>query len=203
MIIIISETTTRINIGAIMSKSALLVIDIQNDYFPGGKLELERPLEAAENARKVIDAFRSRGWPVIYFRHEQVRPGADFLLPDTWGNQIRELVQPQEGDIVYPKHFPNAFKETPLQAYLQETGIQALVLTGMMTFMCVHGTVRAASDFGFQCTVLHDATAARAITFNGFEVPADHVQAAFHGALAFAYAEVISTDAYLQRISAI
>jgi len=183
-----------------MDKTALLVIDIQNDYFPGGKSELKGAQEAADNARKIIDAFHSKQRPVIHFRHEQIRPGADFLLPDTWGNQIHERAQPRAGDVVYPKNYPNAFKETPLQAHLQETGIESLVLTGMMTFMCVHATARAASDFGFQCTVVHDATAARAITFNGIEVPADHVQAAFHGALAFAYAEVLDTETYLQRM---
>ena len=179
--------------------TALLVIDIQNDYFPGGKFELEGPLEAAKQARKVIDAFRSGGRPVIHFRHESVRPGADFLLADTHGNQIHELVRPEAGEIVYPKHFPNALKETPLLSYLQQMGIESLVLVGMMTFMCVHGTARAASDLGFQCTVLHDATAARAISFDGLEIPAAHVQAAFHGALAFAYAEVVGTEAWLQR----
>lgn len=183
-----------------MDKTALIVIDIQNDYFPGGRFELEAPEAAAENARRLIDAFHAKGRPVIHLRHEQVRPGADFLLPDTWGNQIYKRVEPQPGDIVYPKHFPNAFKETPLLACLQEADIQSLVLTGMMTFMCVHATARAASDLGFQCTVVHDATATRAITFNGMEIPASHVQAAFHGALAFAYAEVIDTHAFLQRI---
>jgi nicotinamidase-related amidase len=200
LIITIPETLTRIKKGAHMNKTALLVIDIQNDYFPGGKFELEGPLEAAQNARKVIDAFRTKALPVIHFQHESIRPGADFLQADTPGNQIHERVQPEAGEIVYPKHFPNAFKETPLLSCLQEMGVEALVLVGMMTFMCVHATARAASDLGFQCTVLHDATAARAITFNGHEIPASHVQAAFNGALAFAYAEVISTDAYLQRL---
>jgi nicotinamidase-related amidase len=183
-----------------MDKTALIIIDIQNDYFPGGQFELEEPEKAAENARQIIDGFRSKGWPVIYFQHEQIRPGADFLLPGSWGNEIHEKVQPQTGDMVLTKHFPNAFKETPLQSFLQAKGIQCLVLTGMMTFMCVHATARAASDLGFQCTVVHDATAARAITFNGVEVPADHVQAAFHGALALAYADVIDTHTCLQRL---
>ncbi len=183
-----------------MNKTALLLIDIQNDYFPGGKCELEGPVQAAENARKALNFFRSKSWPVIHFRHEQIRPGADFLLANTWGNQIHELVQPAPGEMVFPKNYPNAFKETPLLAYLQEMDIKALVVVGMMTFMCVHATTRAASDLGFQCTVLYDATAAKAITFNGVEIPAAHVQTAFNGALAFAYAEVISTDTWRQRL---
>lgn len=184
-----------------MNETALIVIDIQNDYFPGGKCELEKPLEAAARARKAMDAFRAQGLPVIHFRHESVRPGADFLLADTPGNEIQELAQPMPGEVGYIKHFPNAFKETPLLSHLRESGIKELVLVGMMTFMCVHATARAASDLDFRCTVLHDATAARAIAFNGVSVPAAHVQAAFHGALAFAYAEVIDTGTYLERLT--
>ena len=183
-----------------MNQTALIVIDIQNDYFPGGKCELEGPLEAATQARKAMDAFRNKNRPVIHIRHESIRPGADFLLPDTPGNEIHELVHPKPGEVVFSKHFPNAFKETPLLSHLQEAGIQKLVLVGMMTFMCVHATARAASDLGFRCTVLQDATAARAISFNGLNVPAAYVQAAFNGALALAYAEIIDTDAYLQRL---
>ncbi len=184
-----------------MNRTALVVIDIQNDYFPKGKFELENPLEAAENARRVIDRFHALGWPVIHIRHEQIRPGADFLLPGTWGNEIHESVAPQAGDVVFSKNFPNAFRETPLLGHLRDKGVDNLVITGMMTFMCVHGTARAASDLGFNCIVLHDATAARAISFNGVDVPASKVQAAFHGALSFAYAEVISTETYLQRVN--
>ena len=184
-----------------MNPTALIVIDIQNDYFPGGKCELEGPLEAAVQARRAMDAFRAHGLPVIHFRHASIRPGADFLLSDTPGNEIHELAQPVPGEVVYLKHFPNAFKETPLLATLREAAIEELVLVGMMTFMCVHATARAAVDLGFRCTVLHDATAAKAIAFNGVDVPADQVQAAFHGALAFAYADLLDTGAYLGRLT--
>jgi nicotinamidase-related amidase len=184
-----------------MNQTALIVIDIQNDYFPGGRCELEGPMEAARQARKAMDAFRTQGLPVIHIRHESIRPGADFLLADSPGNQIHELVQPMPGEVVYLKHYPNAFKETPLLPYLQELGIKKLVIVGMMIFMCVHATARAACDLDFRCTVLHDATAAKAITFNGIDVPAAQVQTAFHGALAFAYAEVIGADAYLSTFA--
>jgi nicotinamidase-related amidase len=183
-----------------MSHTALIVIDIQNDYFPGGKCELEGPLAAAVQARKAMDAFRAHGLPVIHFQHVSIRPGADFLLADTPGNEIHELAQPMPDEVVYRKNFPNAFRETPLLPLLRETDIEEVVLAGMMTFMCVHATARAAVDLGFGCTVLHDATAAKAIAFNGVDVPAAQVQAAFHGALAFAYAEVMDTDTYLQGL---
>jgi nicotinamidase-related amidase len=155
-------------------------------------------LEAAGQARKMIGAFRAKGRPVIHFRHASIQPGADFLLPGTWGNEIHELVRPEAGEIVCPKHFPNAFRETPLLSGLREARIENLVIVEMMTFMCLPGTARAACDYGFRCTAVHDATAARAMAFQGLEIPAALARAAFHGALAFAYAEVLNTDACLQ-----
>ena len=184
-----------------MNQAALIVIDIQNDYFPGGRCELERPLEAAAKARKVMDAFRAHPMPVIHIRHASIRPGADFLLADTPGSEIHELVEPLPDETVFLKHYPNSFKDTPLRGHLREAGIKEVVLVGMMTFMCVHATARAAVDLGFSCTVVHDATATKAIAFNGVDVPAAQVQAAFHGALAFAYAEVMDADGYLMRLT--
>jgi nicotinamidase-related amidase len=202
LIIIIAKTMTYINQGVYaMNQTALIVIDIQNDYFPGGLCELEKPLEAAAQARKVMDAFRAHDLPVIHIRHESIRPGVDFLLADTPGNEIHELAKPMPNEIVYLKHYPNSFKDTPLLDHLREGGVKELVLVGMMTFMCVHATARAASDLDFGCTVLQDATATKAISFNGVDVPAAQVQAAFHGALAFAYADVMDTEGYLRRLT--
>ncbi len=57
-------------------KTALILIDIQNDYFPGGRMELEDPLEAAAQARRLLDFFRQQGWPTVHIQHISTRPGA-------------------------------------------------------------------------------------------------------------------------------
>lgn len=61
-----------------MKKTALLIVDIQNDYFPGGNFEQDGADEAAMQAAKALAAFRERGMPVIHIRHENIRPGAVF-----------------------------------------------------------------------------------------------------------------------------
>ena len=176
-----------------MSK-ALLIIDIQNDYFPGGTMELVGSAQAGQRAGTLLAAFRAHALPVIHVQHVSTRPGASFFLPDTEGVKIHESVRPAEGETVVVKHFPNAFRETTLAAELERRGIRELTIAGMMTHMCVDGTTRAAADAGFAITLAHDACATRDQAFGGVAVPAAQVHAAFLAGLNGAYAKVVTAD---------
>lgn len=177
--------------------SALLLIDIQNDYFPGGRMEVPGSIAAVRNARQVLSLFREQAATVIHVQHISVRPGASFFLPDTDGAAVHPDVAPIAGETVITKHFPNSFRYTPLRSLLREQAIERLVVAGMMTHMCIDATVRAAFDFGLTCTVLHDACAARDLCFANKTVPAGQVQTAFLAALAGVYAELVTTSDYL------
>lgn len=177
-----------------MADTALLIIDIQNDYFPGGTMELEGAEAAGEKAARALEKFRNDGLPVFHVRHLSIRPGATFFLPGTPGAEIREAVKPREGEIVVEKNFPNSFRGTALQNYLDKHKIKNLVVAGMMTHMCVDASVRQAADLGYKVTLLADACATRAQSFGGEQVAARQVQAAFLAALNGAYAKVITTD---------
>jgi len=163
--------------------AALVIVDIQNDYFPGGKMALEGSVEAAALAARLLAAFRERGLPVFHIQHVSTRPGATFFLPDTPGVAIHASVAPREGEPVLRKHFPNAFRGTALEAELRKAGATQLVVAGMMTHMCIDTTVRAAFDLGFACRLAHDACATRALAFGGESVPASAVHRAFVAAL--------------------
>ena len=173
-------------------KSALIIIDIQNDYFPGGKMELEGSPEASLQAARLLDAFRTKGLPLVHIQHVSNRPGASFFLPDTEGVKIHANVAPRAGETVMQKNFPNSFRGTKLLEHLQALGADHLVIAGMMTHMCVDATTRAAFDLGFSCSLAHDACATRALTFGEQRVPAAQVHAAFIAALAGLYAKVQS-----------
>ena len=162
---------------------ALLLVDIPNDYFPGGKMELCGPLEAAANARKALEAFRSQKLPVIHIRHISERPGSTFFIPGTPGSEIHQSVAPLDSERILIKHFPNSFRETELDTLLKEKGIQELSICGMMTHMCIDTTVRAAFDLGYKVTLLSDATATRNLKLEDAIVPAEQVQASFLAAL--------------------
>ncbi len=173
---------------------ALIVVDIQNDYFPGGAHPLDRPEEAAGQARLLLDAFRRAGEPIVHVQHLSGEPDATFMRPGTEGVEIHPLVTPQDGEPVIQKAHPNSFLGTELEGTLRGLGVDAVVVCGMMTSMCVDATVRAAVDLGFDASVAHDACATLDLDFGGRTVPAADVHAAFLAALASAYARVASAE---------
>lgn len=175
----------------------LLLVDIQNDYFPGGKMELVGMEEAASKARELLQWFRKQGLPTFHIQHTALGKGATFFLPNTPGADIHDSVRPGPGDIVIQKHFPNSFRETDLAKRLKESGVEALVICGAMSHMCIDATTRAASDLGFPCTVIHDACATRDLQFGETSVPAGQVHAAFMSALRSGYAKVVSLEKFL------
>jgi len=178
-----------------MPQTALIIVDIQNDYFPGGAFELEGADAAAKKAAEALAAFRANKLPVIHIRHENLSPEAGFFLPGTKGAEIHPATAPLDGETVLAKHYPNSFRETGLEQELRKLDVRKVVVIGMMTLLCIDATVRAACDLGFEVVVLHDACAARALEFNGAVVPAAQVHAAFLAALRLFYAEVVATDA--------
>jgi nicotinamidase-related amidase len=180
-----------------MAKQALIVVDIQNDYFPQGKWPLAGADAAADNAARLIAAFREAGDSVVHIRHEFTSADAPFFTPGSDGAKLHPKVLNRADEPVVLKHFVNSFRETELQAILDEQGIKELVVIGSMSHMCVDGITRAAADLGYTVTVIHDACASRDLDFNGLTVPAAHVHAAFMSALGFAYASVVSTDEFL------
>lgn len=179
--------------------TALLLIDIQNDYFDHGANPLAASLQASENAQQLLTHFRSHNRDVIHIQHLATRPDATFFIPNTQGADIHCHVQPQTGEKVIVKHYPNSFRETDLLEYLKQHAITDLVICGMMTHMCVDATVRAAKDFGFTCTVIGDACATKRLEVNGELANANDVQTAFLAALSYFYATVTTTSQYLTR----
>jgi len=173
---------------------ALVVVDIQNDYFAGGANPLFEPEAAAANARRLQGAFRASGEPVLNVRHVWDEPEATFMRPGTPGVEIHETVAPLPGELVIQKAHPNSFLETRLEETLRSLGVDHVVVCGMMTSMCVDATARAASDLGFETTVVHDACATRDLAFGAEIVPARQVHAAFIAALGSAYATIVATD---------
>ena len=174
--------------------TALLIVDIQNDYFPGGAMEVVGAQAAGAQAAKLLALFRDQGRPIVHMQHIARRAGATFFLPGTPGAEIHAGVRPAGDEPVFQKHFPNSFRETPLLDHLHQAKISSLVIAGMMTHMCIDTTTRAAADLGFACSLAHDACATRALSFGGVQVPAESVQAAYLAGLNGLFAKVRSVN---------
>lgn len=179
--------------------TALLLLEIQNDYFPNGRIPLEKSPEAAMKAQAALQTYREQGLPIIHVQHISTNPDAAFFLPCTKGAEFHQNVQPAKGETIIKKHYPNSFKDTGLLNHLIKNKINHLVICGMMTHLTVDATVRAAFDLGFTCTVLHDACTARPLEFNHTSISAQNVHYSFLAAMQPSYANVISTDDLLQR----
>jgi nicotinamidase-related amidase len=180
--------------------TALLLLEIQNDYFPNGRIPLDKSLEASAKARDILHSFRDKKKPVIHVQHISTQPDAAYLLPCTKGADFYQAVQPAKGEAIIKKHYPNSFKDTQLLNYLIKNQINHLLICGMITHLTIDATVRAAHDLGFSCTVLEDACAAQQLNFNQHIISATDAHHAFMAALQASYAAVINTSAYLEKV---
>lgn len=182
-----------------MPKRALIVIDVQNDYFAGGKWTLSGMENAADNVAKLLESARNAGDLVVHIRHEFPTADAPFFASGSPGAEIHAKVKPLGNEPVILKHYINSIRETDLKAVLDKHGITDVVICGAMSHMCVDAATRASNDLGYACTVIHDACASRDLEFNGVHVPAAHAHAAFMSALQFGYATSISTGEFLAK----
>ncbi len=177
-------------------KKALILIDIQNDYFPNGSMELVDAVSASENAKVLLKEFREKKLPVVHIQHIAVNPAATFFIKNTKGAEIYKNVAPLKDEKVIVKNYPNGFRDTELLDCLKTFDVGGLVICGMMTHMCVDATTRAAKDFGFECQVIGDACATRHLEIDGESVCAKDVHNSFLGALNYYYSEVINTNKF-------
>ncbi|WP_445679423.1 cysteine hydrolase family protein [Radicibacter daui] len=185
-----------------MSDRALILIDIQNDYFTGGRWELEGQEAAATRAGELLAAARAAGDLVIHVHHEFESTDAPFFVPGTDGARIHDSVAPRAGEITVLKHKANSFRGTNLKELLEKHGIHRVTLAGSMSHMCIDAGARAAADYGYEVTVVEDACATRTQEFLGVTVPGPQVHAVFMAALQFAYARVVNTSDYLAGLQA-
>lgn len=168
-------------------ETALLIIDIQYFYFPGGSVPLFEPEKASDNAAEVLKVFREKEMLIVHIRHN-AKSGGD-IYPD---------VLPVKGEKVISKNEANSFNGTDLLKFLKEREIKNLVITGMQTHMCVEAATRAAYDLGFKCMVIEDACTTRDLKYGDETVPAKEVHFSTLSSLSGYYARISTTDEIIQ-----
>lgn len=172
-----------------MKNKALLIIDIQMFYFPGGSVPLVEPEAAAMNASKILEYARNNNMLVIHIKHDSKA-----------GSDIHSLVSPVEGEKIITKKEANSFNGTDLLDYLKGNNITELIITGMQTHMCVEAATRAAYDLGFKCTVIEDACATRDLKFKDKTIEAMDVHYSTLSALNRTYATIKTTEEFLNKL---
>lgn len=168
------------------TRAALVIIDVQEFYYPGGFAPLVEPEAASANAAKILAAFRSAEDLVIHVQHKASQ-----------GFDIHEHVAPIDGEKIFVKTEVSCFNGTDMLEYLKEHKVSQLVMTGMQTHMCVEAATRAAHDLGFEVTVVGDACATRDLEHDGVKVSAKDVHASTLATLSRTYARVVTTEEWL------
>ncbi len=180
--------------------TGLILVDIQNDYFPEGRMELVGMEHAAAKARDLLSLFRKMNQPVYHIQHVSTGDAASFFIEHSKGAQIHDSLKPLLTEPVVVKHYPNSFRETTLHEDLKKADIQRVVICGAMSHMCIDATVRAAADLGYACVVIHDACATKELTFGDQRIAAEAVHGAFMSALGGAYGKVMRLDEFVAAV---
>ena len=174
-------------------KQALILIDIQNDYFDGGAMALYQAEEMLRQSNQLIAYAKIHDHPIYIIQHI-ADENASFFVPKTEGVQLHPKLDISNATAVIQKHYPNSFRGTTLQHELEQKGISELIVCGAMTHMCIDTTVRAGFDLGYNITLISDACATKDLLFKDHKVDAVDVQAAYLAALGQAFCKVVNTE---------
>lgn len=181
-------------------RTVLLPIDVQQGFdYPPWPPRNNPAMEA--NGRRLLDAWRRRGWPVIHIRHDSVQPEST-LAPEHPGNAFRSGFEPHQGEPVVSKSVNAAFIGTDLDLRLRRLRASAIVAFGISTDMCVSTTVRVGANLGWRMIVVDDACACfdlPAANGSGAVIPADEIHRAHLATLAAEFASVVSVDKLLGK----
>lgn len=176
-------------------REVLILIDIQNMYFCEGDHKLYEPERAGKKAAEILEKFRMENKPIIHVKHNfkvDAMENGEYLL------DFNECVKPKKKEIIVSKNYPSAFLKTDLKKQLDKLKVDKLVIVGMMTHMCIDTTVRAAQNYGYKVTVIHDACTTKDLKWNGQTIDAQTVHDSIMASLQGTFGEVISCEVFME-----
>lgn len=181
---------------------ALIVVDVQNDYFPDGNLPTCNPIRTAEACAKLIKKFRNEKKEVVYIKHivkEEQSKDYPFFVKDTWGVEINDIVKPLPNEKVITKSEVSSFVRTELKDYLLSKNIKKLIVVGMMIHNCVNATVYSGVDEGFDCIVVEEAVNTMDQKLHDKVVKAEQIKESFLAGIQFVYSKVYKLEEVLNN----
>lgn len=181
-------------------KRALLVIDVQNEYFTG-KMPVTYPEGSFDKILKAVDAANQSEIAVILIRHEAPQKDAAAFVKHSREWEIGEELLQKEHACIVDKNFPGSFTDTELEDFLRGMGIDTIVICGYMTQMCCDTTARQAFHLGFSVEFLSDATGTLDVANNAGKITAEELHQAILITQAMMFSQVISTDEWIKKIN--
>jgi nicotinamidase-related amidase len=176
--------------GPEIGRSALVIVDMQNDFVhpdggfayqarerPAAKIDMPFLMSTIPHVKRLADAFRGAGRPVVYvtqvlrsdysdaaFPYWRATKGSTtgtrtFIVEGTWGAQIIDELKPEHGDHLVVKKGFGGFANTPLDTILRNLGVNTCVMAGVTTCVCVSTTMREGVEYNYRMIVVSDAVA--------------------------------------------
>ena len=181
-------------------KRALLVIDVQNEYFTG-KMPVTYPDGSFEKILKTVDAANQSDIPVILIRHGAPQKDATAFVKGSTGWDIREELLRKKHVCIIDKNLPGSFTGTKLEDFLSEMGVDTIVICGYMTQMCCDTTARQAVHLGLSVEFLSDATGTLDVSNSAGKITAEELHKAILVTQAMRFSTVISTDEWVEKLN--
>ncbi|MEO1785025.1 cysteine hydrolase family protein [Thermodesulfobium sp. 4217-1] len=180
-------------------KRALLIIDVQNEYF-SGKLPVTYPNDSFSNILKSIDFANENQIPVILIQHTAPQKDSGVFVKGTKEWQIKEEVRERKYKYIIEKNFPDSFANTDLEAVLKRDEIDTVTICGYMTQMCCDTTARQAMHKGFFVEFLSDATGTLDISNYAGSISAEQLHNAILITQAMRFSKVLTTHEWIENI---
>lgn len=178
---------------------ALLVIDVQNEYFTGA-LPITHPVGHLETITRVMDVAKENSVPTVVIRHHMADDQAPMFRHGSPEWQLHEDVEQRDRDKLIDKQLPGSFTGTDLEPWLQDNGIDTVTICGYMTHMCCDTTARQAAHRGLKVEFLSDATGTLPLTNEAGSVTADELQRSILCAQQMLISEVLPSNNWFARL---
>ena len=177
-------------------KQALLIIDVQNEYFTG-KLPVSYPQGSFENILKAMDWAHTSHVPIAVIQHTSLAPESPTFRQGTPGWELHGEIKRRHADIVLEKHMPGSFTGTGLEDWLKKNDVTTVTIAGYMTQMCCDTTARQAFQRGYAVNFLSDATGTLSVTNAAGSISDADLHRAILVTQQMRFARVMKTDEWI------
>lgn len=180
-------------------KEALLVIDVQNEYFTG-RLPVTYPKNSFYNILRAMDTAAAKHIEIIVIQHSALQKNSTVFNKDSFEWKLHPAIANRKYSVLIEKNLPDSFSNTQLESWLREQGIKRLVISGYMTQMCCDSTARQAFHLGFSVNFLSDATGTLAITNTAGSVTAEELHRSVLVTQESRFSKVITTEEWINSL---
>jgi nicotinamidase-related amidase len=179
-------------------KEALLVIDVQNEYFTG-KLPVTHPAGSLENMLRAMDWAHAGHVPVVVIQHTSPAPESPTFRQGTPAWELHDEIKRRHADVIIGKTMPGSFTGTPLEGWLEERSIDTVTIAGYMTHMCCDTTARQAFHRLYAVNFLSDATGTCDLSNHAGSVSAEELHRAILVTQQQKFSRVMTTDEWIME----